>query len=86
MSCRVAGPPVGVGPVLEALPVGPREAGRRRCVERGREGRGPRNPACSFPVGVWGCSLFVLCSMLGGGQHGRSGHFHGNMGASQTSG
>lgn len=51
-----------------------------------REGRGPRNPACSFPVGVWGCSLFVLCSMLGGGQHGRSGHFHGNMGASQTSG
>lgn len=48
VSCRVAGPPVGVGPVLEALPVGPREAGRRRCVERGREGRGPR---CA----VWSC-------------------------------
>lgn len=45
MSCRVAGPPVGVGPVLEALPMGPREAGRRRCVERGSEGRGPRPAA-----------------------------------------
>lgn len=33
------------------------------------------NPACS-PKRGRGCSLFVLCSMLGGGQQEGSGHFH----------
>lgn len=27
----------------------------------------------------WGCSLFVLCSMLGGGQQEGTGHLHISM-------
>lgn len=56
-------------------------------TEAGQGGGGaPGTQPAPSQEGCGGCSPFVLCSMLGRGQHGRSGHFHGNMGASQASG
>lgn len=47
--------------------------------DRGNQGQGRAPQTQPAPPRQGGCSLFVLCSMLGGGQLRRRGHFHREM-------